>query len=65
MGATHGSKALIEYAKAQVETADVILSHHDEVGLGLCRCGRPHPCPERQHWIQKRAHYVPLLGGPR
>ncbi|MGK5675970.1 hypothetical protein ACSNOB_24395 [Micromonospora sp. URMC 106] len=47
------------------EAADVLPTHHDEVGLGLCRCGRVHPCPERQRWIQKRAHYVPLLGGPQ
>ncbi|MGW4502604.1 hypothetical protein ACWENR_28850 [Micromonospora sp. NPDC004336] len=63
-GARHGASALIEYAQAQVDAADAILTRHDEVGLGLCRCGRPHPCPERRQWIGLRAHYVPLLKGP-
>ncbi|SCL48789.1 hypothetical protein GA0070606_1364 [Micromonospora citrea] len=64
-GVSHGVTALIRYAQVQVETADAILARHVEVGLGLCGCGRLHPCPERRQWIRKRAHYVPLLSGPR
>lgn len=65
MAAIYGLEALIDHAQAQVDAADELLTRHDEVGLDLCRCGRPHPCPERLRWLQRRAHFVHLVGDPR
>lgn len=61
MGTVYTSAAFREYAKAQVAYADVLLIKHSESALNLCRCGRLHPCDERQHWLRMRAHFTQFL----
>jgi hypothetical protein len=63
MGTIHTSTAFREYAKAQVAQADILLTKHAESTLSLCRCGRLHPCDERQHWLRMRAHFGRFLVG--
>jgi hypothetical protein len=62
VGTPYTSEAFREYAKAQVAYADVLLIKRAESALRLCRCGRLHPCEERQHWLRMRAHFTQLLG---
>lgn len=61
MGTIYGSDAFRRHAQWQVECADVFLTVHAEAGLSLCRCGRLHPCNERQYWLRMREHYGRLL----
>ncbi|SBT39000.1 hypothetical protein GA0070621_0551 [Micromonospora narathiwatensis] len=61
MGALYTSAAFWEYAKAQVAYADILLAKHSELALSLCRCGRLHPCDDRQHWLRMRAHFGRFL----
>ncbi|MFF3852874.1 hypothetical protein [Micromonospora sp. NPDC002575] len=61
MGALYTSAAFREYARAQVAHADILLTKHAESALSLCRCGRLHPCDDRQHWLQRRAHFGRFL----
>jgi hypothetical protein len=63
MGAIHDLSALVEYAREQIETADAVLTAHEATALGLCRCGRLHPCDERQQWVRNRDHYERIVGG--
>jgi hypothetical protein len=65
MAAIYGSHAFQQYAQAQVNYADVILRKHAEAGLGLCGCGRIHPCEDNWHWRRMRAHYSQFTGDPR
>ncbi|RGC70702.1 hypothetical protein C5N14_02405 [Micromonospora sp. MW-13] len=62
MGAIRDLKALTEYAREQVETADVLLAAHEAAELGLCRCGRPHPCDERRQGVERRDYYAQIVG---
>lgn len=57
MGVIFTSTAFREYAQAQVAYADILLIKHSESALSLCRCGRLHPCDDRQHWLRMRAHF--------
>ncbi len=57
MGVIYTSTAFRKYAKAQVAYADILLATHSESALSLCRCGRLHPCDDRQHWLRMRAHF--------
>lgn len=61
MGTVYLSEAFAEYARAQVGYADAMLAQHSLDGCGLCRCGRVHPCDQRQHWQQMRGHYLACL----
>lgn len=61
MEALYTSAAFREYAKAQVAHADILLTKHSETALNLCRCGRLHPCDDRQHWLRMRAHFGRFL----
>lgn len=61
MGAIYTSTAFREYARAQVAYADILLTKHSESALSLCRCGRLHPCDDRQHWLRIRAHFGRFL----
>jgi len=61
---TYRSYAFRQYARAQVDYADAVLVKHAEDTLGLCRCGRNHPCHDREHWQGMRAHYVQFTGEP-
>ncbi|WP_027646953.1 hypothetical protein [Salinispora pacifica] len=65
MGALYISTAFREYAKAQVAYADILLIKHAESALSLCRCGRLHPCDDRQHWLRMRAHFGRFLTDER
>ena len=64
VGALYTSMAFREYARAQVAYADILLIKHAESTLSLCRCGRLHPCDERQHWLKMRAHFRQFLDRP-
>lgn len=61
MGTIYGSKAFRRHVQWQIDCAEVFLAVHAEAGLGLCRCGRLHPCDERRYWLRMRAHYGRLL----
>jgi hypothetical protein len=61
MTTLYGSDALHAYAREQIERADVMLAHHTETALSLCRCGRLHPCEERRYWLAARAHYARIV----
>ncbi|AXH91537.1 hypothetical protein DVH21_17315 [Micromonospora aurantiaca] len=61
MGVIYTSTAFREYARAQVAHADILLTKHSESALSLCRCGRLHPCDDRQHWLRMRAHFGRFL----
>jgi hypothetical protein len=63
--AIYSSRAFRHYAQDQVHHADVMLRKHAEAGLGLCACGRIHPCEDNWHWRRMRAHYLPFTGDPR
>jgi hypothetical protein len=60
----YGSHAFGDYARERISHADVQLAVHDLPGLGLCRCGRLHPCDQRRYWIGIRSHYVEFVGEP-
>ncbi|WP_434742463.1 hypothetical protein [Micromonospora sp. SH-82] len=62
MGALYTSAAFREYAQAQVDHADILLTKHAEATLSLCHCGRLHPCDERRHWLEMRTHFRQFLG---
>ncbi|MER7166339.1 hypothetical protein ABT336_09770 [Micromonospora sp. NPDC000207] len=61
MGALYTSAAFREYAQAQVDHADILLTKHAEAALSLCRCGRLHPCDEHRHWLEMRTHFRQFL----
>jgi len=61
---TYSSYAFREYARAQVNYADSVLIRHAPDRVGLCRCGRTHPCRDREHWQAMRAHDVRHVGEP-
>lgn len=55
------------FAKAQTDVARIHLARHAYAGLGLCRCGRLHPCDERRHWLavhQRYRAFLPLFASP-
>jgi hypothetical protein len=61
MSRVYSSRALRSYAAEQLACADVILAKHAEAALSLCKCGRPHPCDERQRWRELYMRYSLIM----
>jgi hypothetical protein len=70
MSAYYSAERLVDYAREQSERGWLMLRSHVVDQTGCCRrCGRPHPCPDRQrggdlvvwygHWQLRR---TALLG---
>jgi hypothetical protein len=70
MSAYYSAERLVDYAREQSERGWQILRSHVVDHTGCCRrCGRPHPCPDRQRGgdlVVWYAHYqlrrMALLG---